>query len=95
MVKSSEMGNLLQKDQLFILSGLALITVLAWAYMFRMAWEMVGKGMDINLACLGHWGPGDLAHMFIYYVVDYDGGHDDSFRHPHDHHFCNGQSATE
>jgi predicted metal-binding membrane protein len=69
MVKSSEMGNLLQKDQLFILSGLALITVLAWAYMFRMAWEMVGKGMDINLACLGHCGPGDLAHMFIMWSI--------------------------
>jgi len=69
MVKSSEMGNLLQKDQLLILSGLALITVLAWAYMFRMAWEMVGRGMDINLACLGHWGPGDLAHMFIMWSI--------------------------
>jgi len=65
MAKSSEMGNLLQKDRLLIISGLALITVLAWAYMLHMAWEMVGKGMDINLACLGHWGPGDLAHMFI------------------------------
>ena len=69
MVKSSEMGNLLQKDQLFILTGLALITVLAWAYMFRMAWEMVGRGMDINLACLGHWGRGDLAHMFVMWSI--------------------------
>jgi predicted metal-binding membrane protein len=69
MVKSSKMESLLQKDRLFIISGLALITVLAWAYMFRMAWEMVGKGMDINLACLGHWGPGDLAHMFIMWSI--------------------------
>jgi predicted metal-binding membrane protein len=69
MAKSSKMGNLLQKDQLLILSGLAFITVLAWAYMFRMAWEMIGKGMDINLACLGHWGPGDLAHMFIMWSI--------------------------
>jgi predicted metal-binding membrane protein len=69
MAKSSEMGNLLQKDQLLILSGLALITVLAWAYMLHMAWEMVGAGMDINLACLSHWGPGDLAHMFIMWSI--------------------------
>jgi predicted metal-binding membrane protein len=69
MAKSLEMGNLLQKDRLLILSSLALITVLAWAYMLHMAWEMVGKGMDINLACLGHWGPGDLAHMFIMWSI--------------------------
>ncbi len=65
MAKSSEMGNLLQKDRLFILSGLSFITVLAWAYMLHMAWEMIGSGMDVKLACLTNWGPGDLVHTFI------------------------------
>jgi predicted metal-binding membrane protein len=69
MAKSSEMGNLLQREQLLVFSGLALITVLAWVYMLHMAWGVVGKGMDINLACLGHWGPGDLAHMFIMWSI--------------------------
>jgi predicted metal-binding membrane protein len=65
MANSSEMGNLLQKDRLLILSGLALITVLAWAYMLHMAWEMIGSEMDLKLACLSNWGPGDLPHLFI------------------------------
>jgi predicted metal-binding membrane protein len=69
MAKSSEMGNLLQKDRLLMLSGLGLITVLAWAYMLRMAREMVGTGMDINLACLAQWGPGDFVHMFIMWLI--------------------------
>ena len=65
IAKGSEMINLVQKDRLAILSSLVLITVLAWAYMFHMAWEMVGKGMDIDFACLCHWEPVDLAHMFV------------------------------
>jgi len=65
MAKSSKIENLVQKDRLLILSGLALITVLAWVYMLHMAWEMVGTGMDMRLACLSHWGSGDLAHLFI------------------------------
>ena len=59
----------MQREQLVVFFGLALITVLAWAYMLHMAWGMVGKGMDINFACLGHWGPGDLAHMFIMWSI--------------------------
>jgi len=69
MAKISKMENLLQKDRLLIIFSLILITVLAWAYMFHMAWEMVGKDIDINLACLGHWGLGDLAHMFIMWSI--------------------------
>jgi len=68
-MESSKIESLLQREQLLVFSGLALITVLAWAYMLHMAWGMVGKGMDINLACLGHWGPGDLAHMFIMWSI--------------------------
>ncbi len=63
------MGNLLQRERLLTFSGLALMTVLAWAYMLHMAWKMLGKGMDIDLACLGHWGPVDLAHMFVMWSI--------------------------
>jgi predicted metal-binding membrane protein len=69
MARSLEIGNLLQKDRLLILWGLALITVLAWAYMLHMVCDMVGTGMDINLACLAHWGPGDLTHMFFMWAI--------------------------
>ena len=68
-MESSKIESLLQREQLLVFSGLALITVLAWAYMLHMAWGMVGKGMDINLACLGHWGRGDLAHMFVMWSI--------------------------
>jgi predicted metal-binding membrane protein len=69
MAKSAEIGNLLQREQLFVFSGLALITVFAWAYMLHMAWEMLGKGMYIDLACLCHWRPRDLVHTFIMWSI--------------------------
>ncbi|MGZ3535889.1 MAG: DUF2182 domain-containing protein [Thermodesulfobacteriota bacterium] len=65
----SKMGNLLQREQLFVFFCLAAIIIISWAYMLHMAWEMSGAGEEITLACLMNWGPRDIAHMFIMWGI--------------------------
>jgi len=55
-MKSLEMSNLFHKDRLIVFSGLAMITVFAWAYMIHMAMNMTGTGMNMAKPCLMHWG---------------------------------------
>jgi predicted metal-binding membrane protein len=63
------MESPVQRDRLFVFSGLAVATAISWAYMLHMAWEMSGTGMDMTKPCLMDWGPGDLAHMFIMWAI--------------------------
>ncbi len=69
MVKISAIKGLNDKDKLFLFSGLALITVFSWAYMLHMAWKMPMTGMQMTKPCLMHWGPGDLAHIFVMWSI--------------------------
>ncbi len=66
---SLEKQGLLQKDRLFLFSGLAAVTVFAWVYMLHMAWAMPGKGMHMSKPCLMNWGSGYLAHIFIMWSI--------------------------
>jgi predicted metal-binding membrane protein len=66
---SSEKEGLLTKDRLLLFAGLAMLTVFAWAYMLHMAWNMPGAGTEMISLCFMHWGPGDLAHIFIMWSI--------------------------
>ena len=68
-MKHLEMANLFHKERVIIFSGLALITVLAWAYMIHMAMNMTGTGMNMTKPCLMHWGIGDIIHLFVMWTI--------------------------
>ncbi|MDD5170748.1 MAG: DUF2182 domain-containing protein [Syntrophales bacterium] len=68
-MKSPEIANPLNKDRLIVFSGLAMITVFAWAYMIHMAMNMTGRGMNLARPCLMHWGIGDIMHLFVMWTI--------------------------
>ena len=78
---SLEEQGLLQKDRLFLFSGLAAVTVFAWVYMLHMAWAMPGNAPPVQ-AVLDELGF-RVSCTYFHYVVDHDGGHDASDLHPH------------
>jgi predicted metal-binding membrane protein len=51
-MKSLEMTKLFHKDRLIVFSGLAMITIFAWAYMIHMAMNMTGAEMNMTKPCL-------------------------------------------
>lgn len=57
----------LKKDKLIVLSGLALLTLMAWAYMFQMARDM-GK-MPMVPQAIRTWGMADLVWLFVMWAV--------------------------
>jgi predicted metal-binding membrane protein len=65
----SKIESLMQGEQVLVLSGLAAVILISWVYMLHMGSGMSGSGMEITLACLTRWGPGDIAHMFIMWAV--------------------------
>jgi predicted metal-binding membrane protein len=68
-MKRLEIESLLQKDRLLVFSGLAVLTILGWAYMIHMAMNMTGTGMNMTKPCLMHWGMGDILHLFVMWTV--------------------------
>ena len=66
---NSKIESLLQREQLLVFSCLALVILISWASMLRMARGMYGAGTEITLACLVDWGPGDIAHMFMMWAI--------------------------
>jgi predicted metal-binding membrane protein len=94
VMKSLEMANLFHKDRLIVFSGLAMITVFAWAYMIHMAMNMTGTGMNMTVPCLTALGDRGY-HTSVRHVDHHDGGHDASRRHTYDHDVCHRQRAAE
>jgi predicted metal-binding membrane protein len=60
---------ILRRDKTIVLVGLALVTVLAWAYMIRMAVDMSGAGMEIQHTCMMSWEMDDLIMVFTMWSV--------------------------
>jgi predicted metal-binding membrane protein len=68
-MKSLKIISLLQKEQLLVFSGLAVVILISWASMLRMGWGISGTGMELTPACLMRWDAGDIAHMFIMWTT--------------------------
>lgn len=66
-MKTTEIENPSEKDRLIVFSGLAVITIFAWAYMINMAMTMTGT--NIAKPCLMHWGTKDIIHLFIMWTI--------------------------
>jgi len=69
MHDSTALEAVLQRDRMIVLSGVASIAILAWAYMAHMAWGRRGDGMDLAMLHMPAWGIVDLALLFVMWVV--------------------------
>jgi predicted metal-binding membrane protein len=61
----------LKRDRTVVVTGLALITTLAWAYMFRVAWDMRAMDMGMEMAVPGiqPWGTAESLLVFVMWAV--------------------------
>jgi predicted metal-binding membrane protein len=58
---------LLKRDRVVVASGLVLLTILAWWYLFDMAGDMAA--MDMTASMMQDWGLGDLFMLFIMWAI--------------------------
>ncbi|RMF89851.1 MAG: DUF2182 domain-containing protein, partial [Nitrospinota bacterium] len=58
----------LKRDRVLIVTGLALITGLAWIYLFDLAWHME-MGLEMALPQMRSWGERDFLLMFLMWAV--------------------------
>lgn len=61
----------LTRDRAIVMSGLAGVVVLAWAYIFYLAWGMkdMGTGMEMAMPRMQSWGAIDFILIFIMWAV--------------------------
>jgi predicted metal-binding membrane protein len=71
MADSSSLEAVLKRDRALVLAGLAALSVLAWAYLVYLAWEMprMEMAMDMSMPHLQAWGPVDFILMFAMWSV--------------------------
>lgn len=58
-----------RRDRAVVVSGLTVITVLAWAYIVYLAWDMQQMDMDMAMPQMQSWGPVEYLLMFIMWTV--------------------------
>ena len=61
--------TVLRRERIVVASGLVLISVVAWAYMFHLAWEMAAMDRAMGMPQWKPWGMMDFLLMFIMWVV--------------------------
>ena len=61
----------LKRDRTLVMCGLAGVSVLAWMYMFHLAWDMknMDMGMEIAMPRMQSWGAVDFVLMFVMWSV--------------------------
>ncbi len=61
----------LKRDRLIVISGIAGVSVLAWAYMFYLAWGVknMDMGMEMFMPQIQSWGAVDFVLMFVMWTV--------------------------
>ncbi len=60
-----------KRDRAIVISGIVVVSVLAWAYMFYLAWDMknIDMGIKISMPQMQTWGALDFVLMFVMWVV--------------------------
>jgi predicted metal-binding membrane protein len=63
--------TVVRRDRIVVLSGLALIVALSWAYVFSLASDMQNMGMGTEMAMprMQAWGTADFALTFVMWAV--------------------------
>jgi predicted metal-binding membrane protein len=60
---------MLKRDRVVVLGGLVGISVLAWAYMAYLAWDMKQMNMEITMPQMQAWGFLNLLLLFVMWAV--------------------------
>ena len=71
MQSSTALEAVLKRDRLIVLGGLAGLTVLAWAYVGYLAWDMghMDMSMDMAMPRMQMWGVLDLVLLCVMWAV--------------------------
>jgi len=71
MQSSTALETVLKRDRMIVLGGLAGITVLAWAYIGYLTWDMgrMDMTMDMAMPRMQTWGVPDLVLLFVMWAV--------------------------
>ena len=71
MQSSTALAAVLKRDRMIVLTGLAGITALAWAYIGYLAWDMghMDMSMDMAMPHMQTWGAMDLVLLCVMWAV--------------------------
>jgi len=71
MYHETSLEAVFKRDRAIVISGIVGISVLAWAYMFYLAWGMksMDMGIKISIPQMQTWGTVDFVLMFVMWAV--------------------------
>ncbi len=71
MYHETPLEAVFKRDRTIVISGIAGVSVLAWAYMFYLAWGVknMDMGMEMFMPQIQPWGAVDFLLMFVMWVV--------------------------
>ncbi len=69
MQNAIPLETVLKRDRTIVVSGLVVISVLAWAYMVYLAWDMEHMNMEMAMPRMQAWGALDLVLLFVMWAV--------------------------
>ncbi len=69
MQNARPLEALLKRDRTIVVSGLGVISALAWAYIVYLAWDMKQIDMGMAMPLMQAWGVLDLVLLFVMWAV--------------------------
>ena len=71
MYNDTSLEVLLKRDRIIVISGIAGVSILAWAYMFYLAWGIMNMDMGIEMSMpqMQSWGALDFILTFVMWTV--------------------------
>ena len=71
MYSKTPIEAVFKRDRIIVISGIAVVSVLAWMYMLYLAWGMknLDMSMEMSLPQMQSWGAVDFSLMFIMWTV--------------------------
>lgn len=71
MYNDTSLEVLLKRDRIIVISGIAGVSILAWAYMFYLAWGIMNMDMGIEMSMpqMQSWGALDFILTFVMWAV--------------------------
>ncbi len=71
MYNDTSLEVLHKRDRIIVISGIAGVSILAWAYMFYLAWGTMNMDMGIEMSMprMQSWGALDFIFTFVMWMV--------------------------
>jgi len=71
MYSKTPIEAVFKRDRIIVISGIAVVSVLAWMYMLYLAWGMrnLDMGMEMSVPHMQSWGVVDFSLMFVMWTV--------------------------